>query len=86
MGFGVFSEEILRKSAHNARIKLVLRDLDAGVECLRGIVRENRNAALAEDFPRIDPLVDKVHRATRLWDSGFHGLTPCLEPPKLREE
>ena len=64
----------------------MLGDLDAGVERLRRVAREDWNAALAEDRAGIDPGIDEVNGAACLGHSRLERLTPCFQSPEGREE
>jgi hypothetical protein len=62
----------------NARVKFVLRNLDAGMQRSGGIPSQDWHLALSQDFAGIHPSIDKVNRATGGGNSGFQRLFPSF--------
>lgn len=80
------SVNLRSKFPDHPRVEFMLGDLDACVERLRCVAREEWNAALAEDRAGIDPGIDKVNGAACLGHSRLERLTPCFQSPEGREE
>ena len=61
------------------RIKLVLGFLNTSMEDRGGVSREDGDFLLSDDGARVHPLIDPMHSAAGLSDTGCKGLLPCLE-------
>ena len=67
-------------------VDLVLLDLDAGVEGLRGVVRENGNSGLGNDRAGVHPGVHVVHGTSTFGGTCRHGLGPGVKTGETGEE
>ena len=73
------SEDLLERFG----VKHMFDFLDARVQGLRGIARQNRDFALQNDIAMIDLLVDVVDRYACPFLVSFKGLLPGFEAGKL---